>query len=169
MTTAIAISAAALGLSVSSFLVNFLVAHRRDKRDLLLRLHERLTTADQQHGRRLIYEMSDKGTRVEDLDPADYDLVNSALAWLNTLGIYYQRRYVPRAALMELWAETVLRILHPAEPFLAHRDALRGGTTWPQLQMLAGHARKYVEKQGKDPAAVEASARRPPMLPPDPV
>jgi len=155
----IALSAAALAVSLSSFLANFLTARRRDKRDLLLRMHERLTTADQQRGRRLLYVMSEEGNRVNDLSDEEYELVNSALASLDTLGVYYQHRYVPRAALLELWAEPLLRLLGPAEPFLTHRDALRGGSTWPHLHVLAEDARKYLRKRGKDPAVVEASGR----------
>lgn len=165
----IAISLAALAVSLSSFLTTFLATRRRDRRDLLFKMHERLTTADQQRGRRLLYVMSESGRRVEDLSDDEYELVNNALASLNTLGIYYERRYVPRAALLELWAETLLRILRPAGPFLASRDALRGGSTWPQQYMLVEESRKYLRKQGKDPAVVEASARRHPSLPVNPV
>jgi hypothetical protein len=161
----VAISAAALAVSLSSFLATFLTARRRDKRDLLLRLHDRLTTADQQRGGRLVYVMSEDGKRVQDLSGDEYELINNALASLSTLGIYYQRRYVPRKALMELWAETVLRLMRSAEPFLAHRDAIRRGSVWPELQMLAEESRKYVRKQGKDPTAVEASGRTLPGSP----
>lgn len=164
----VALSAAALAVSLSSFLVNFLAARRRDRRDLLLRMHERLTTADQQRGRRLLYVMSESGKRVEDLSDQDYELVNNALASLNTLGLYYRRRYVPRAALLELWAETLVRLMRPAEPFLAHRDAIRVGSIWPHLRVLAEDSRKYLRKHGRDPAVVEASAGRRPVLPADP-
>jgi hypothetical protein len=163
----IALSAAALAVSLSSFLATFLAARRRDRRDLLLRMHERLTTADQQRGRRLLYVMSESGRLVEDLSDDDYELVNNALASLNTLGIYYQRRYVPRPPLLELYAETVLRLMRPAGPFLAHRDALRGRQQWPQLLVLAEEARKYLRRRGIDPAKVEAGTRRQADMPDD--
>jgi hypothetical protein len=164
----IALSAAALAVSLSSFLATFLATHRRDKRDLLLRMHERLTTADQQRGRRLLYQMSESGRQVEDMSDDEYELVNNSLASLNTLGVYYQRRYVPRPALLELYAETVLRLMRPAGPFLAHRDALRGRPQWPQLYFLAEESREYLRERGIDSAVVEASGRTQAGFPDDP-
>jgi len=152
----VAISVAALAVSLSALLAT----RWRDRRDLLLRMHERLITTDQQRGRRLVYKMSESGMRVEDLTDEQYELVNNALASLNTLGIYYQRRYVRRRDLLEIWSEALVSLLRPAETFLAHRDALPGGGRWPQLQVLAHDARQYLRQQGKDLEAIEASASR---------
>jgi hypothetical protein len=148
----IAISVAALAVSITTLLLS----RRRDRRDLLLRMHEHLTTADQQRARRLLYLMSESGRRVEDLSEQEHALINNALASLNTLGIYYQRRYVRRKDLLEIWAETVLRLLNPAGAFLTYRNALPGGSKWPQLHLLADDARKYLRQQGIDPDAVTA-------------
>ena len=55
----IAISIAALVVSISAF-----VASRyRDRRDLMLKIHDRLVAPDQQRGRRLIYQVREVGTR----------------------------------------------------------------------------------------------------------
>jgi hypothetical protein len=126
------ISSAALALSLGAFLTS----RWRDRRDLLLRIHDRMTAADQQRGRRLIYEMSEQHRRVEDLSDDEYASINNALASLNTLGLYYRRRYVRRKDILELWALPVVRILLAAEPFLAHRDEL-AGTRWPELRTFA--------------------------------
>jgi len=53
-------------------------------------------TPDQQCGRRLIYDMAEASTRIEDLGDERYDLINSALSALNVLAIYYERRYIRR-------------------------------------------------------------------------
>ena len=147
----LAISSAALALSLGAFLTT----RWRDRRDLLLRVHERMVAADQQRGRRLIYEMSARRTRVEDLSDDDYVLVNNALASLNNLGIYYRRRYVRRKDILELWALPVVRLLRAAEPFLAHRDGLVGTRTWPELRSFASDAENYLQRQGVDVKAVE--------------
>jgi hypothetical protein len=114
-----------------------------------------MIAADQQRGRRLIYDMNTKHGRVEDLSDDDYVSINNALASLNNLGIYYRRRYVRRKDMLELWALPVVRLLRAAEPFLAHRDELAGTRTWPELRMFALHAEKYLHRQGVNVKAVE--------------
>jgi hypothetical protein len=114
-----------------------------------------MTAADQQRGRRLIYDMSTKQKRVEDLSDDDYVSINNALASLNNLGIYYRRRYVRREDLLELWALPVVRLMRAAEPFLAHRVELAGTRTWPELRTFALAAEKYLQRQGVEVKAVE--------------
>lgn len=80
---AIAISIVALAVSVSTFLAGLY----RDRRDLLFGVLQSLLTPDQQRGRRLIYDMADANTRVEDLGDDRYDLINSAFSALNVLGM----------------------------------------------------------------------------------
>jgi hypothetical protein len=159
MTTITTIAISSLALAVS--IVALYGTWWRDKRDMMLRFHEHLTTVDQQRGRRVLYKMYESGRAVKDLKPEEYDLANNALASLNTLGIYYRRRYLRHGDLLEIWAETLLRLLAPADGFLVHRDALKGGrSTWPQLEILAAAARVWLRKHGKDPEAIEASVRR---------
>jgi len=148
----IAIAAVALAVSVSTFAATWW----RDKRDLLLQVHDRLTTADQQRGRRLVYVMRDRGTGPEKLSADEHELINSALAAFNTLGIYYHRRYVRRQDVMDLWDASLVRIMSAAGPFLAHRGAAADGPTWPYLFVLADDARDYLRRQGIDPAEIEA-------------
>jgi hypothetical protein len=88
----------ALAVSISTFLTN----RWRDRRDLLLRVHERLTMADQQRGRRLIYGKIAKGIPLEDLDEDERTAINNALVTLDAVAIYYRRRYIRRADLLEL-------------------------------------------------------------------
>jgi hypothetical protein len=97
----------------------------RDKRDLLLRLHDQLVSAEKQKGRRLLYKMGEQQLRMEDLSDDDYLLINNTLAALNVLGIYYQRRYVNRKDVLEIWALTLVRTLLGAERFLASRECPR--------------------------------------------
>ena len=138
----IAISIAALAVSLSAFLST----RWRDRRDLMLRVHERLVTRDQQRGRRLVFEMSEKKTQVEDLGADDYELINNSLAALDVLGIYYKRRYIRRKDALEIWAAQVLRVVRAAQPFLKHRDALSRGSTWPHLLAFAEDAQSYIER-----------------------
>lgn len=133
----IAIAVVALAVSISTFIATWW----RDKPDLLLQVHDRLTTADQQRGRRLVYVMRERGTGAEKLSADEHELINSALAAFNTLGIYYHRRYVRREDVLDLWAASRVRIMPAAKPFLDHRGAAAGGATWPYLFVLADDAR----------------------------
>jgi hypothetical protein len=56
----VAISAGALGVSLSTFVIS----RYRDRRDLLLKLLDRLTTPEQQDGRRLIHQMASTGVNI---------------------------------------------------------------------------------------------------------
>src|SRR6266568_4810887 len=69
---------------------------------------------------------------------------------LNVLGIYYQRRYVRRKDVLELWAVPVLRALLAGDTFIAHREADHGMRIWPQLQAFGENARKYTKRAGLD-------------------
>ena len=82
------ISAAAVTISVSTFAAS----RWRDRRDLFLRVHERLVTTEQQNARRLLHQLREQGKSVEDYTDEEYALVNNALAALNVLGIYYRLR-----------------------------------------------------------------------------
>ena len=140
----VAISIAALAVSLSALLAT----RWRDRRDLLLRVHEQLSTTDQQRGRRLLSRIG-RGTPVDGLTDQQYDLVNNALASLNTLGIYYHRRYINRNDVLELWADTLVRLAAPADKFLAASDTARGRRTRPQLNQLVKAAQQYKTGDGR--------------------
>jgi hypothetical protein len=140
----IAISVAALVVSLTAFQYG----RWRDKRDLLLKIHEHLVSADQHRGRRLLYTMKETQTRVENIGEEDYLLINNALAALNVLGIYYRRRYVHRRDVLELWAVPVLRAVLASEAIIARRDTENGMPIWPHLRSLAEDARTYTEHTG---------------------
>jgi hypothetical protein len=136
----IAISITALAFSCAVF------AHSRwrDKRDLFLQLHDQLVATDKQKGRRLLYEMAEQQLHVEDLSENDYLTINNMLAAFNVMGIYYQRRYVSRRDVLELWAVPLVRTLPAAKHFMEHRDVYQGVPSWPQYRALCDDAKDYV-------------------------
>lgn len=133
----VAISLAALAISVIAIFLSVATGRARDRRDLLLRLHEYLSTPVQQRGRRLVHAMSENNREVSDLTDEEYSLINSALASLDVAAMYWERRYMPRDAFLEAWAQPLVSLMRSARAFLAHRDALPGGCTcngWPARQ-----------------------------------
>src|SRR5215469_8440048 len=78
------ISVVAVALTATTFVTN----SWRGRRDLLLEVHERLTSIEQQRARRLLHQMSEAGTKVEDLKPDDRGEITtrspSSTPWLST-------------------------------------------------------------------------------------
>jgi len=150
-TISVVIASIALAVSLSTFLTNRL----RDKRDLLLRVHERLITADQQRGRGLIYNKIAAGIAVEDLTADEYSAINSALVTLDAAAIYYRRHYIRRKDFLRLWALTIVRVVCAAEPFLDQRKRYLGTESLPDLRAFAADAKKYLARNRTPVKAIE--------------
>lgn len=142
MTIAIAVAALAVSLST------FLTSRWRDRRDLFLRIHERLASVDQQRGRLMIHRMKSRGTRVTDLSEDEYEAINNALSVLNVACFYYLRRYISRKDMLRTWSVSILRAFDAAQPFLNYRNSLTGTRTWPELQTFTADAERYLQRHG---------------------
>lgn len=129
---ALVISILALALSAFVFVHN----RRADKRKLLLQAHDQLLDADRQDGRRILFEMQEKGRSPSELSPDEYRSVNHALASFNTLGFLCRKRYVARSDAVDLWGLTTVRAYRAAEAvgFLTLRDAQNMTPVWPNLR-----------------------------------
>jgi hypothetical protein len=122
---------------------------RRDRWLLVQKMHEFLTTTEQQENRRLIHQIAKEGRAGGPLTDDERARYNNALAALNTMAIYYERHPVSRATLKKFWAEPVLKLMTVAQPFLKSRDAEHlSGRIWPELRTFAKAARKYGRSQG---------------------
>jgi hypothetical protein len=132
-------------------------SRRGNKRTLLLDLHDRLTTVEQQGGRALLHELSkiNNGSPSAEMVAAktekELELMNSAVGYLNTMTTYFKRRYVQRDPLLEQWAVTVVRVMPGAEAYMAYRDAQAGGGAriWPELRAFKNRAVRYVSDEGR--------------------
>jgi hypothetical protein len=150
-----AIASAALAVSLSTFLISW----RRDKRDLFLRVHERLASVDQQRGRKLIHEMSSQRKQVEDLADDEYETINNALSMLNVECFYYVRGYISRKDMLRTWAHSIARLYVAAQPFVSYRDAQTAGArNWPALHQFALDANEYMQRRGRKAELPDRSA-----------
>jgi hypothetical protein len=140
----VAISAAAFAVSLSTLHIN----RRRDKRDLFLRVHERLAAVEQQRGRKFLYEMREQRRSVAEVTTEEREVIDHALSMLNVACFYFVRRYISRKDLKRQWALSIVRTVNAAEPYIAYRDAQRGTQTWPDLLRFTSEARKFVQKEG---------------------
>ena len=137
------------GVALAVSLFAYFAGRWRDRRDLFLRVHERLAAADLQEGRRLIHELlRDQQRKVGELEPRQRDLINYTLSNLNVACFYYRRRYVRRKDMKEMWGRPLVDAFNSAGPFLEFRDRENGGVPiWPDLRAFVEDARKHQQAQ----------------------
>src|SRR5437764_14734854 len=96
----------------------------RDRRQLLIRLHERLVDAELAGGRRLLFDAVRRGEADwwVTMPPADRDAVNTALAFMDIFGYYAAKKFVDERAALDLWAPAIMRAWDAAEPYVVYRS-----------------------------------------------
>jgi hypothetical protein len=146
------ISGISVVLSVLAFLASMfalLRSVRVDKRDLFLKMHERLVEPEIQVGRRLLHQqvksIDDVG-RIEANQPGAFDQMNRALAMFDLLGLYVEKRYIAKKLVLDEWADPLRRIWTPAELFIRHRQRPDMDRLWPHFEKLVGQAQEHPRK-----------------------
>jgi hypothetical protein len=120
----------------------------QDRRDLYLRLHERLLDVELQHGRRILFRQVNSVADARNLfhgRPELYDLANMALAMLDTAALYVERGYIDAGLYMDEWGLTYKAILKHARYFLAERlerNAIPNTRPWVHFFSFAVEAAK---------------------------
>lgn len=145
----IAISIAAFGLSV------FTWRERRfnDKRDLFLRLHERLLEDEFQHGRRILTQRVRSAEDVVKLARErgqEYEMVARTLSMLDIAAFYAERGYIDKKMFLEEWGYLCLSLRENLLVLLAERakaDHLYIWM-WPHLRALADEAYAQASRKG---------------------
>lgn len=128
---------------------------QQDRRDLFLKLHERLLEPELQRGRRLLHTKARTVRDVEalrDSSPDEYDLVNRAVAMSDVAAMYVARGYVDRDDFVGEWGVAYGRLWLAAEAFLEVRLRYPGGEAgWPHFRSLGRELADAI------PGAAEAS------------
>jgi hypothetical protein len=117
-------------------IVNFRRTERRDKRDLFLKVHQGLISADASEGRFLLFQHVTDVESVSRLDATTFQKINRALAWFDVLGLYLARGYLDAHVVMDLWAEPVNAAWTSAKPFIAFRKERTGWEPWRYFASL---------------------------------
>ena len=145
----ITISVAALGFSA------FTWRERRsnDKRDLFLRMHERLIDLDLQHGRRILRQQVHSAKDVEKLlrdRYEDYEIVSRALSMLDIAALYVERGYIDKSLFMEEWSSVYAGLKESVVMLVMERAKSNPSYmwSWPHFQALANEAHKLTSGQG---------------------
>jgi hypothetical protein len=142
----LAIALIALGLNGMTFRDR----RRQDRRDLFLKLHERLIDPEVQRGRRLLYERVHSpadAARLREHAPDEYELVNRSLAMFEVFAMYVERGYIDRAIALQEWGRTIARAYDRAEHFLDDRAQHQTWKPWPNLRVFGPAARDWLEQQ----------------------
>lgn len=95
---------ALLALGASIYAVFF--ALRSDKRHRFFELHDQMTSLESQEGRRILQgklRSPEAITKVFRRHPEKFDVVNRSVGLYNTLGIYVQKKYIPRDMAIAHW------------------------------------------------------------------
>jgi hypothetical protein len=135
----IVISFAAFALSVFTWRER----RQNDRRDLFLKVHERLIDLDLQRGRRIlglsVHTPEDAWELLHDR-PDDYELVSRALSMLDVAALYVERGFIDRSLFVAEWGD-VYSGLQKASAMLvaqrAHRSSTYSTWSWPHFQRLA--------------------------------
>ncbi len=145
-TFSIVVSVAAFAVSVYALLAK----RDQDRRDLFLKMHERLIDAELQEGRRLLRERIgsvDDAIGMRKADPVSYQLVGRALAMFDILGGYVSRGYVDRDLVLEEWGRTYAGCWEHGRHIVmerAEREPLTW-SAWPHLQAFGEVATAWVQ------------------------
>lgn len=142
------LSAIAIAISFLALAFNALTyrdRRRQERRDLFLKLHERLLELDLQRGRRLLFDHGKTKEQITALRrerPEEYDLINRAIGMLEVAAMYVERKYVSKDDFLAEWGFVYGRVWEASGPFLDVRfGGVRGGDRgWPRFRKLGPEA-----------------------------
>jgi hypothetical protein len=123
----------------------------KDRRDLLLSIHERLIDVELQRGRRVLYQRVNSVEEAETLlreSPDEYDQANRALSMMDLAALYVEHKYIDRQAFLEEWGPTYAHAWKSGQHLIAERinrqEAIKAWPAWPHFQLLAKQCAEMV-------------------------
>lgn len=127
----------ALLLSAGALLITL----RLEKRKIYIELHDRLTSAESQEGRHILYNKLNTVKairRAHSRDRKTFNAANRAVGLYNTLGVYTYRKIVDRDVAFDHWSSTITAGWKTVEQFVRWRRAEHGESEkWSYLIWFA--------------------------------
>lgn len=139
---------AALGLSLTTWFAT----QRRQRRDLFLSLHERLTSRELQTGRRIIWDKirkPDDANNLERSSPEEFRQAVIALGMFDILGLYVEKGYVDRKIVMQEWGSMLARTYWHGRHMITDREPTAGWRQWPHFERLGQEALNWHNQSGR--------------------
>ena len=136
-------------LSVAAFMFSmyvFIDSRVRDRRDLLIKMHEILISDDLQRGRHLLFTKVTDEASVDKLTSEEYRNINRVISVFSLLGLYVEKGYVSEQDVIDAWGWSIYRSWVAAQPFIAHREQHNGQRPGKYLELLAQRVRKSLDK-----------------------
>jgi len=152
-----------IGVGAIGLTTYTIVQTRRQRRlDAFTSMHSLLIAEESQRGRRMVYAAASSGSWPE-RNSSEWDAMNRALALLETLAMYRDKKIVDRTLAMESWYHAFRRIRGPAEQFINIRAD--DYPIWPYLRAMFREAETY---RPRNPAiqpagTAQADPREPPI------
>jgi hypothetical protein len=150
------ITVAAIAVTLSLIALNS--SRRQQRFDAILRVDEFLLQGDVVHGRRLLYESSQRGKLPADQEEDIHTMVR-AITRFDSAAILVKNGLVPKSWMLETW-HLALQQLHPGLLLIVNyqHDNWGIGNAWPTLTNLIEEARKFKCQEvccRKDPEEVQ--------------
>jgi hypothetical protein len=145
------ITAISIVLSIAAFTFSiyvFVDSHKKDRRNILLSMHELLISDRHQKGRYLLFDKVTDEPSVERLSDQDYRDINGAISAYSLLGLYIENGYVNERDVLDAWAVSIARTWEAAKPFLAHREHKHGYNPHIGFEPLARKSQEYMARKG---------------------
>ena len=127
--------------AIASFLTTFLHGRHVNKRDLLIKIHDQMTSIENQQGRKILIDLDKKNESIDTLSDDQHALANKALSTIDIMGFYCEKRYIKRKVVLDLWAPSLRRLSGKAEEFMSKLDKEKDRTTWPHCRNLINAAK----------------------------
>lgn len=148
-TISIIVSICAFSISV----INWRERRAVDKRDLFLKVHERLLDLDLQHGRRILTREVKSREDVRlliDKRYADYEVVSRSLSMLDFAALYAEKNYLDRKLFIQEWGYVYAELKRYFDILISERtnEDPAYAQSWPHFQSFA---REMVEAQSQPP------------------
>src|SRR5215813_14020195 len=149
MATVLSIALSIVALTFSIYV--FVDSRVRDRRDVLMKMHELLISNELQRGRYLIFDKVVDEDSVDRLSGQGYRDINRAIAAFNLLGIYVKNGYVNERDVMDIWGYSIYRSWIAAQPFIVHREKRNGYQGMTYFGFLAERAKETLARSGSLP------------------
>lgn len=128
---------------------NTVWARRRDKREMFLRMHDRLLDPEVVAGRRMLYTINSReyASHLSGEDQEALTRIYRALALYDVLGLYVERKWIDKQTVLDEWGESLSKSLTPGRFFIR---GVRSGDNarvknWPHWQKLAEEADAHIK------------------------
>ena len=132
----IILSCVAIAVSVLAFAEG----RRRYKRDLFLKIHEMMISADLYRGRQLLLSQQHNETTIENLPHNERANISRAIGAYDTLGLYLKNKNLREADVLSMWGDPAVRAWRAAQPFVTRRSKRSRRPAYPYFQYLAMRA-----------------------------